>query len=290
MLGRRSDGYHELRTLFQTVAAHDLLRLELSGEDVTLDVSEGDAPSGRDNLALRAAELYFERFPPREGLRVELRKRLPIGGGLGGGSSNAATVLAALDGYFERARPGELWSIARELGADVPFFLVGGTALGFGRGDEVVPLNDLPPSDVFLIIPPVSVSTPEVFARLSNLTADPLPSSIVALAQGEEVRSAAAAVGRNDLERTVLGWVPLLREVYNALFDAGASEARLSGSGASFFAFFDGTKSIGELEARLPTGTVVVKTRTLDRVGSTQNRISLGDWADASDRDQGLPG
>ncbi len=290
MVGRRTDGYHELRTLFQTIAEHDLLRLELADTGLSLEVIEGRAPSGLDNLAARAAELYFERFPPAQGLRIELRKRLPVGGGLGGGSSNAATVLAALNDHFGRATTGELWSAARDLGADVPFFLVGGTALGFGRGDEIVPLPDLPETEVWVVTPPVSVSTAEAFARMPNLTAKPLPSSIVALAQGERVPSAAAVVGRNDLERAVMGWVPLLREVYNSLFDAGASSALLSGTGASFFAFFDSKTSTRQLEERLPKGTVVVKSRTLGRVGSTLNRLSLGGWADAGDRDKGLPG
>ena len=290
MIGRRSDGYHELRTLFQAIDLHDLLRLETAGDSVSLEVLEGSAPSGPENLAARAAELYFERWPPAEGLRIELRKRLPVGGGLGGGSSNAATVLAALNDHYSRATRGELWLAARDLGADVPFFLVGGTALGFGRGDEVVPLPDLPETDVWVVTPPVSVSTAEAFARMPNLTAKPLPSSIVALAQGERVQSAEAVTGCNDLERAVLGWVPLLREVYNSLFDAGARVARLSGTGASFFAFFDSKTSIRQLEGSLPNGTVVVKSRTLGRVGSTLNRLSLGDWADAGDRDQGLPG
>lgn len=277
MIGRRSDGYHELRTLFQSVELHDLVRLELAGVGVSLEVTEGAAPAGSANLAVRAAELYFERWPPAAGLRIELRKRIPVGGGLGGGSSNAATVLRALDGHFGRAPRAGLWEAARDLGADVPFFLVGGTALGFGRGDEVVPLEDLPETEVWLITPPVSVSTAEAFARLRDLTAQPLPSSIIALAQGERVRSAAAVAGHNDMERLVLGWVPLLGEVYDSLIDAGASSVRLSGTGASFFAFFDTKTSARDLKARLPEGTIVAKSRTLGRVESIGCRIALGD-------------
>ncbi len=277
MIGRRDDGYHELRTLFQSIALHDVVELELTGEGIDLEVVEGEAPAGVDNLVVRAADAYFERFPPSEGLRVELTKRIPLGGGLGGGSSNAATVLRLLDAHLGRASGGELWEIARGLGADVPFFLVGGTALGFGRGDEVVPLPDIPATEVWIITPPITVSTAEAFARLRNLTAKPLPSSIVALVQGGSVPSAAALTGHNDLEAEVLGWVPLLGEARDSLFDAGASAVRLSGSGASFFAFFDTNTSSRDLEARLPEGTMVARSRTLGRVDSTSCEFSLGD-------------
>lgn len=274
MIGRRSDGYHELRTLFQSVALHDLLRIEPGGERITLEVAEGEAPAGSENLAARAAELYFERWPPAAGLHIELRKRIPVGGGLGGGSSNAATVLRVLDAHFGRASAAGLWEVARALGADVPFFLVGGTALGFGRGDEVLPLPDLPETEVWLVTPPVSVSTAEAFTRLRDLTAKPLPSSIMVLAHGGSVMSAAAVDGHNDVESMVLGWVPLLGRVSQLLFDAGASDVRLSGTGASFFAFFDNKTSIRYLQSRLPEGTIVARSHTLGRVDSTSCQLS----------------
>jgi 4-diphosphocytidyl-2-C-methyl-D-erythritol kinase len=290
VIGRRSDGYHELRTLFQSVALHDRLLIERAEGGISVEVAAGEAPADRTNLAVRAAELYFARCPPAEGLRITLDKRIPAGGGLGGGSSNAATVLRALEDHYQRADRGALWRMARELGADVPFFLVGGTALGFGRGDEVVPLSDLPETEVWLVTPSVAVSTPEVFGRLTDLTAQPLPSSIVTLAQGEGVQSAAAVEGRNDLEELVLGSVPLLREVYGSLFGAGATVVRLSGTGASFFAFFDRDMSKGGLEAQVPKGTIVVRSRTLQRADSLKCGLSMGDWINGGNRDQGLPG
>ncbi len=277
VIGRRADGYHELRTLFQSIALHDLVRIEVTGSELSLRVVEGRAPSGPENLALRAARLYFERWPPAAGVRIELRKRVPAGGGLGGGSSNAATVLRVLDTRFRRASPAGLWAAARTLGADVPFFLVGGTALGFGRGDEVIPLPDIPETEVWVVTPPVSVSTAEAFARLRDLTPNPLPSSIIELAQGGSVKNAAAVRGHNDMEAVVLGWVPLLGEVYESLFDAGASAVRLSGTGASLFAFFDHTTSVRDLEARLPDGTIVARSRTLGRVESASCGRSLED-------------
>ena len=143
VVGRRADGYHELRTLFQTIDLHDTVGVELGGEGVRLEVRRGDVPSDEGNLAVRAALAYVQRWAPHQGVRLWLDKRIPVGGGLGGGSSNAATVLLALQDLLGDPAPvGELWSLARELGADVPYFLLGGTALGVGRGDEVFPVRE----------------------------------------------------------------------------------------------------------------------------------------------------
>ncbi len=130
VVGRRADGYHELVTVFQTVDLSDLLTLELRGADVQLNVSEGDAPGGEENLAYQAAQEFLQRWAPAAGLRMDLKKRIPVGGGLGGGSSNAATVLLGLQRILGVPASREnLQELASQLGADVPYFLWGGTAL-----------------------------------------------------------------------------------------------------------------------------------------------------------------
>ncbi len=274
MIGRRADGYHELRTLFQSVDVHDLLSVEIADGGVELEVTEGRAPAGDENLAARAARRYLERWAPDAGARIELRKRIPMGGGLGGGSSNAATVLRALQRLLGApAPPDDLEALARELGADVPFFLVEGTALGVGRGDEVIPLPDLPESEIWLVTPPVEISTREVFARLEGLTPLPLASSIMALVRGGSPRSVADLAARNDLQESVLRWYPRVGEVYESLLHAGASVVRLSGTGATLFAIFDSSDPEPALEAGLPTGTSALKARTLTRVGADRRRI-----------------
>ncbi len=273
MIGRRADGYHELRTLFQSVDLHDLLTLEIVDAGVALEVREGRAPAGDENLAARAARRYLERWAPDAGVRIELRKRIPIGGGLGGGSSNAAAVLRALQRLLGApAPPADLEELARELGADVPFFLVEGTALGVGRGDEVIPLPDLPESEIWLVTPPVEISTAEVFSRLEGLTPLPVASSIMALARGDPPRSVAELAARNDLQDAVLRWYPRVREVYESLLDSGARVVRLSGTGATLFAVFESSNQDAALQ-RLPEGTSAWKARTLTRVEADRRRV-----------------
>ena len=205
--GRRSDGYHELRTVFQTVDHHDLISLKpLSTPRIELSVPDGGAPEDASNLVYRAARRLLDTAAPDRGLRIVLHKRILAGGGLGGGSGNAATVLlGACEVLGLDVADETLRSIAAELGADVPYFLVGGTALGTGRGDEIVPLPELPGEDVVLVDPGISVSTAEVFAALEVERARPMPAPITALIDGRAPEGIAALEGFNDLEATVSG-------------------------------------------------------------------------------------
>ena len=169
VLGLRQDGYHELRTLFQTVDLADDLELRpRTGPTIEVACDHPLVPKDEGNLALRAA-LELQRFArARSGARIVLEKRLPVGGGLGGGSSNAAAVLLGLDRLWGlRLGITGLLPLARRLGADVPFFLYGGTALGLARGDEVYPLRRQIEAHVVLVVPEVSVATAAVFRRQS---------------------------------------------------------------------------------------------------------------------------
>jgi 4-diphosphocytidyl-2-C-methyl-D-erythritol kinase len=195
---------------------------------------------------------------------------------LGGGSSNAATVLRALQELCASCAPvDELWELARSLGADVPYFLVGGTALGFGRGDEIIPLPELPSQELFLVLPPFQVATAEVFASLEELTADRLDPRIMALVQSEAPRWEALSVAVNDLEAVVLRRWPALEEGLAILEDAGASLARVSGSGATLYARFDDDPGEG-LGHRFPEGWRLERVRTLSRAALARGRRSGG--------------
>ncbi len=265
VVGRRSDGYHELRTLFQTIALHDVLEVELSGRGVRLTVEGADLPGDGRNLAHRAASLFVERFAPDAGVELRLRKRLPLGAGLGGGSSNAATALWALRDLLGRPpRAADLGPLARELGADVPYFLIGGTALGFGRGDEVVPVPDLPERELWIAVPPVEVASAEIFAALPAPASAGLAAPILALAAGQPAADWEAAA-RNDLQELVLGRFTVIREVYNRLREGGACGVRLTGSGACLVARFEDPARAEAVARSLPDGTRLERTRTLDR-------------------------
>ena len=274
VLGKREDGYHELRTIFQTVDLCDLVTIELSDDGIELDVEKEKVPSGPENLAHKAAAAYLERWAPARGVRIRLRKTIPIGGGLGGGSSNAATVLLALQELLDSPAPtGELASVARSLGADVPYFLVGGTALGTGRGDQIVALEELPETEIWLVTPPVSISTAEVFAQFAKLTPGAGKSSIESPAEGRISNWLASGNGWNDLEELVASRYPEVGAVYNALREAGASEVRLSGSGATLFARFSDQSVSRELVRYLPPASGFVRARTLTRSSCQRLRL-----------------
>src|SRR5207237_58280 len=166
VLGPRHDGYHELRTIFQTIALHDDVVLSARPREVTLVCDHPEVPADATNLALRAARELKRFARVAAGAQIVLTKRIPVAGGLGGGSSNAATVLMGLDRLWALGLgPARLHPLARRLGADVPYFLIGGTALGLARGDEVYPLRRQVRAEVVVVDPERALSTAAVFRR-----------------------------------------------------------------------------------------------------------------------------
>ncbi len=275
VLGLRPDGYHELRTVFQSVDLCDLVSLEIAGRGVQLEVVDQGLPSDGRNLAYRAAALFLETWPLADGVRITLEKHIPMGGGLGGGSSNAASVLHGLRDLLDakQASDEHLVQLGRSLGADVPFFFTGGTALGSGRGDEITALPDLPERQIWLVTPAVEVSTASVFREYRELTADQEVSSMGPLVWGEDADWGVVDGSWNDLETLVTSRFPEVRRVYNALVEAGAGLVRLSGSGATCLAFFEGAIENAELASRLPSNCRVFRGRTLSR--STVQRLRV---------------
>lgn len=240
ILGRRPDGFHELDTVFQTVDLTDRLEFELAEAGVTLDVCGDDLPSGPANLVVRAAERYLERAGRRSGVSIRLSKRIPVGAGLGGGSSNAAVTLLALQRLIPGVPTSELQHLAADLGSDVPYFLTGGLAWGRGRGEIIRDLPDggleLP---VLLIRPGFPVSTREAYAWLK---AEPLR-NLTNARPGHTMRAFAEILRagrwgelRNDLEGPVLAEFPTLTLLKRGLPNHGCDWAMLSGSGSVVFA------------------------------------------------------
>jgi len=270
---RRGDGYHELRTLFQTIDLADEIEIErlgAGGGEVRLEVLGADLPTDERNLAARAAREFLRAWgEPGEGVRIRLVKRIPAGGGLGGGSSNAAAVLLALAPLFGRPVAAEwLRETARRLGADVPFFLVGGTAIGLGRGDEIVPLPDPPGGalDLLLAIPPFAVATAEVFAALEPTVAPRAARApIAALLAGETPRPLVELIGENDLEAAAFRIRPELSALYTALESWGAIRVRLSGSGSTLFAYFGDPSAAHAASRALPPGVLSKRVATIGR-------------------------
>jgi len=249
ILGKRADGYHELRTIFQTVSLHDELCLRASkSSEISLTIHGNDELARepvKKNLAYRAVEALRRELKIRGGVELGLRKTIPSGGGLGGGSSNAA---AALFGYLQligRKLPmAVLLELAASLGADVPIFLFGGRALGVGIGDEIYPLPDIKKLALLIVAPrAIRVLTPEAFrwlnaplrnaATLTKLAADPKLWEFCALswsAQGNGLS--------NDFEKPVFERYNRLDQIKRVLLQKGAAEASLAGSGSAVFGVF----------------------------------------------------
>jgi 4-diphosphocytidyl-2-C-methyl-D-erythritol kinase len=171
VLGRRQDGFHELRTIFQTISLADLLEVRLSPgrREVRLEVTGFEVPTGKSNLAVRAAEIALAELKLRARVEITLEKRIPPASGLGGASSDAAVVLRAVCLLAGRRLPGNrLLRLAAALGSDVPFFLYGGRALGLGRGEEVYPLPEGPRCHCVVFFPAEGMSTAEAYRRLKR--------------------------------------------------------------------------------------------------------------------------
>lgn len=245
VLNRNPDGYHELRTVFQTVSLADRIDVEFlpsRGIELSIDDDQGIP----NNLILRAALAALNSMRTGGRVHFRLHKRIPMGGGLGGGSSNAATVLLALPMLAGRVWPmEERLKIAASLGSDVPFFLLGGTAVGLGRGVEIYPLPELRPEPLLIVSAGVHIATAAAYQALHrSLTFTNLSSSINdfqsyvrALADARSAGTA-SAFAENDFESAVSSQHPQLRAIIGKLRKLGAAGARMTGSGSAVVGIF----------------------------------------------------
>jgi 4-diphosphocytidyl-2-C-methyl-D-erythritol kinase len=232
VLYKREDGFHELRTVFQTISLADRIRIECTPGTAKTRLSIAGNVEIPDNLILRAAEAVMRAARAKGEIRFELDKQIPMGGGLGGGSSNAAAVLLALPVLLGKTlSAAKLHELAAELGSDVPFFLYGGTALGLGRGTELYTLADSAPVRGLLVIPQVHVSTADAYRALERATHGAASARYLDAAHWP-------TGGVNDFEAPVFAKHPELRRIARRLKASGATVVRMSGSGSSIFSVF----------------------------------------------------
>lgn len=229
----RAGNYHLLETVYQSIDLYDELRIRLEGRGVRLECVGMEA-SG-ENLAYKAGENFRSRFGIREGIHIELKKRVPIGRGLGGGSADAAGVLLALAQLYGVPRE-ELIPLASSLGADVPFFLYGGCAIGRGRGDIVEPLDFLPSLRFLLIIPPFSLSTALVYSHLRPPYGESTIAQFIEILKKGDIMEIGEAM-RNDLEKPAFTLYPQLEEVKRKMLVKGVPTL-MTGSGSALFSLF----------------------------------------------------
>ncbi len=263
VVARQPDGYHELRSAFQAISLHDTLKLTLRrGPEIELNIAGAPSLAHRppgENLAYRAVDALRRELRIRSGVRIELSKRIPVARGLGGGSSDAAAALVGFLRLSEKETPHErLAEIAASLGADVPFFLFGGRALGINRGDEIYPLPDLPPRAVLVVSPrEIAVSTREAYRwidrRLTKRATGPKLWRFCALCWGPQGIGVA-----NDFEAAVFPRHPRLRKIKRELLRRGAAEAALAGSGSAVFGVFPSPAQARRAAQRFPNDQVFI--------------------------------
>ncbi len=273
VLGTRADGFHELRTVFQSLELHDVLVFRRRRGEFAIRCRVAGVPHDETNLIWRAAGALWKELgyagPPRD-TAVTLEKRIPLQAGLGGGSADAAAALLGLARLWSGAVPTPfLRDLSASLGADVPFFLWGGTALGLGRGEEIYPLVDLPRHYVTLVLPPFGIATPEAYgwfdeehaAGYHNPVDAPLDLQVLPVPWPSR-----AAQMVNDLEPPVVRRYPDIGQVKMALRQAGAVGAAMSGSGSAIFGLFRTAGAAARAAKSLGRpGWRTIVTRTLDR-------------------------
>lgn len=276
VLGKRPDGYHELRTLLQTISVADELTFELTEQGIELQCAHPAMPLDETNLIYRAAKLLAEQTNCQHGVRVTIKKNLPMAAGLGGGSSNAAVTLLALQRLWDvRLETHDLFKLGSQLGADVPFFFIGGTCIGVGRGDEVYPTTELQTERLLLVNAGVAVPTREVYGNLPPELTKPQAATKMPIsleAAYDAMCTARASAGEafpelyNELETPVLARYPLLAEIKQRLVTAGARGVLMSGSGSTIFALFDSEvmRSVAQQDLQA-NGWWCASARTLDR-------------------------
>jgi 4-diphosphocytidyl-2-C-methyl-D-erythritol kinase len=242
-----ADGFHPLETIFCRIDLADRVRLRLrTGPGVSLVVTGSEAvPDGAENLAVRAATLFLSRSGADYGAEIELEKRIPVGSGLGGGSSDAAAVLGLLRASAESPpERTELLAMAAELGADVPFFLTDAPlAIGWGRGHRLFPVQPVEPLPMLVLVPKTRISTAEAYARWDQryaaagvaASAEPFELPMSALASWSGICSLA----ENDFEPVIYGWYPPLGTLKQRLDRTEPLVALLSGSGSALFAVYE---------------------------------------------------
>lgn len=242
---KRKDGFHSIESIFQTISLKDLLYFKLQGNEIKLTSNNPDIPNGPDNLIYKAANIFKNKNNKDFGVTIKLDKKIPVGAGLGGGSSNAAVTLLTLNrlmGYPKKFE--ELLEYAKSIGSDVPFFLKGGTAIVSGRGEKIKWEKDIPTLNFLLAISPFSISTKDAYEWWDNNEKQDLTNEDLSLIlQGmQEGKKEILCKLRNSFQGIVIGEYPRLKYITEELNKLKPIKVMLSGSGPTVFAIFGSEK------------------------------------------------
>lgn len=261
ILGKRSDGYHEVSSLMLPIAVWDHLRLDRAASGLKITCAHPEVPADESNLALRAARLYLRTAQIGSGMEIHLQKNIPVGAGLGGGSADAAGVLLGMNHlYDDRFSISELSEMSRMLGADVAFFLHRQPALATGIGEKITRVEGVPEYPLVLVKPPLSVSTGWVYQRLKLTRGVSRIKIAPFLANPWQLQDFL----ENDLESVTLSEYPLLHEIKQWMMAQGAAGTLMSGSGPTVFAVFTDAyqaEKVGQLAKHKWDGCWVMATK-----------------------------
>ena len=254
ILGRRENGYHDVRMVMQTVYLYDRVTLEKTREPgIEISTNLSYLPVNENNIAYKAAELLRGEFGIREGIRITLEKHIPVAAGMAGGSSNAAAVLFGMNRMFGLGLSEEgLKERGVTLGADVPYCIMRGTVLAEGIGEILTPLPPLPKCYVLIAKPPLSASTRTVYEKIDRegIKSHPDIDGILAGLQEGDLQQVAGSMG-NVLEQVMLEEHPVLQRIKDVMIGAGALNAMMSGSGPTVFGLFEDKKKAKKAAARI---------------------------------------
>ncbi len=254
VLGRRENGYHDVRMVMQSIYLYDEVRIEKAEpEEISVISNLSFLPTGEGNIAYKAAKLLKDEFQIKDGIKITLNKHIPVAAGLAGGSSNAAAVLFGMNRMFRLGlSQKELMERGVKLGADVPYCIMRGTVLAEGIGEELSVLPPMPKCTVLIAKPPVSVSTKVVYEALDsgNIVKHPDIDGIIEGLQNRDLRQVAASMG-NVLEDVTIPMHPVIEDIKNEMKACGALNAMMSGSGPTVFGLFESRAAAREAQRRI---------------------------------------
>jgi 4-diphosphocytidyl-2-C-methyl-D-erythritol kinase len=251
---KRSDGYHEIKSIMQSVDLKDSIYLEKGGRDIELFCSYYGIPEDPKNYAFIAAQKLKERVGSREGLIIKIDKKIPVAAGLGGGSADAAAVLVGLNILFgQPLKEKELIELAAKIGSDVPFFITGGTVLAAGRGEKIKKLPNLPSCAILIIKPSLEISTAWAYEHydLDKFKSGRYTEDAIGIIRRRKLKNIAAALG-NDLEQPIFKKHPTLRQLKEFLREQKEVLGTvMSGSGSAFLAILQNKKAAQKITKKL---------------------------------------
>ncbi len=267
VLGKREDGYHDVRMIMQSIHLYDRVEMKKTKSPaIRVETNLYYLPVNEDNLVYRAAKLMKDTFKIKEGVRIVLQKFIPVAAGLAGGSSDAAAVLVGMNRMFQLGlKQDKLMELGLKLGADVPFCIMRGTALAEGIGEKLTPLPPMPKCPVLIAKPGISVSTKFVYEnlRLNEYTQHPDIDQIAESVRKKRLKDVAANMG-NILETVTIPKYPVIDEIKTLMKENGALNAMMSGSGPTVFGLFQGEKDVRKAYDALKQSGLVKNLYTSD--------------------------